>query len=215
MEQQINRSCFDKLNSDPSSEFTQKVIAWIERWADKINKKWKEFVKPSNCKAGITYGMVKTHKIDNPVRVITSGCNTAVENLSILVEKILYPKADKLQSKIKDSNNMLDIINSINEFILAHNHIIVSFDVFNMFANIDNKSGLKSVKDVFLDNNFDLDPTQCIVNALEICLTCINSKVNHQNLLQKDCTAKAPHMSCSYADITMAKYDSLVNKFHL
>ena len=159
--------------------------------------------------------MVKTHKIDNPVRVITSGCNTAVENLSILVEKILYPKADKLQSKIKDSNNMLDIINSINEFILAHNHIIVSFDVFNMFANIDNKSGLKSVKDVFLDNNFDLDPTQCIVNALEICLTCINSKVNHQNLLQKDCTAKAAHMSCSYADITMAKYDSLVNKFHL
>ena len=165
--------------------------------------------------AGKMYGMMKTHKIDNPVRVITSGCNTAVENLSILVEKILYPKADKLQSKIKDSNDMLDIINSINEFILAHNHIIVSFVVFNMFANIDNKSGLKSVKDVFLDNNFDLDPTQCIVNALEICLTCINSKVNHQNLLQKDCTAKAPHMSCSYADITMAKYDSLVNKFHL
>ena len=51
MEQQINRSCFDKLNSDPSSEFTQKVIAWIERRSDKINEKWKEFVKPSNCKA--------------------------------------------------------------------------------------------------------------------------------------------------------------------
>ena len=27
------------------------------------------------------YGIIKTHKIDNPVRVTTSGCNTAVGNL--------------------------------------------------------------------------------------------------------------------------------------
>ena len=36
------------------------------------------------------YGLVKTHKEGNPVRVITSGCRTAVENLSIFVEKCLY-----------------------------------------------------------------------------------------------------------------------------
>ena len=37
------------------------------------------------------YGMVKTHKADNPVCVITSGCNIVVEKLSILVLKTLYP----------------------------------------------------------------------------------------------------------------------------
>ena len=57
-------------------------------------EKWKEFVKHGKCKAGKMYGMVKIHKIDNPVHVISSGCNTAVENLSILVENILYPIAD-------------------------------------------------------------------------------------------------------------------------
>ena len=41
--------------------------------------------------------------------VITSGCNTVVEELSILVEKT-YPLADRLNSKIKDTNNMLEII---------------------------------------------------------------------------------------------------------
>ena len=35
---------------------------------------------------GKMYGNVKTHKIGNPTRVITSGCNTAIENLSIFVE---------------------------------------------------------------------------------------------------------------------------------
>ena len=59
------------------------------------------------------YGTVKTHRVDNPVRVITSGCKNTVENLSILVSKTLYPIADKLPSKLKDNNNMLGIIDSI------------------------------------------------------------------------------------------------------
>ena len=59
------------------------------------------------------YGMVKTHKADNPVRIITSGWTTVVEKLSTLVEKTLYSLADRLNSKIKDTNNMLGIIDDI------------------------------------------------------------------------------------------------------
>ena len=33
---------------------------------------------------------IKIHKVGDPVRVITSGCGTAIENLSIFVEKCLY-----------------------------------------------------------------------------------------------------------------------------
>ena len=84
MEEQIHRSSFDKLGS---AEFKQKVTDWIEKWSDKIHENWKKFIKPDNCKAIKMYGMVKTHKDDNPVRVITSACNTSIENLSILIEK--------------------------------------------------------------------------------------------------------------------------------
>ena len=159
--------------------------------------------------------MVKTHKKDNPVRVITSGCYTAVKKLSILVEKTLYAIADNLQSKIKDTNNMLEIIDQLNEFVLTDNFVLVSFDVVNMFPNIDNRSGLESVKNILIVNEFDMDSTQCIVETLEICLTCSNSTFNSQNFLQTDGAAKGRHMSCSYADIAMAKYDSLANEFHL
>ena len=161
------------------------------------------------------YGMVKTHKVDNLVRVITSGCNTVAEKLSILVEKTLYPLADRLNSKIKDTNDMLDIIDDINKSVLSENCVLVSFDVVNMFPNIHNKSGLLSVKEALTNSNFDVDSTQCIVDALEICLTCNNPKFNHQHFLQTDGTAQDPHMSSSYADIAMAKYDSVANKFHL
>ena len=50
------------------------------------------------------YGL--THKVDNPVRIITSGCNTAVENLSIFAEKVLYSEVKKIPSRIKDTNYM-------------------------------------------------------------------------------------------------------------
>ena len=50
-----------------------------------------------------------------------------------------------------------------------------------MFPNIDNKSGLLSVKEALFNSNFNVDSTQCIVDALEICLTCNNSKFNQFN----------------------------------
>ena len=146
VEQQINRSPFDKRDTDPSPKFKDKLNNWLEKWSYIITNEWKEFIRSDNCNAGKMYGMVKTHKVDNPVRVITSGCNTVVEKLSILVQKSLYPLADGLNSKIKDTNNMLEIIDNINKSMLSKNCVLVSFDMMNMFPNIDNKSVLLSVK---------------------------------------------------------------------
>ena len=42
---------------------------------------------------------------------------------------------------------MLEIIDNINKSMLSENSVLVSFDVVNMFPNIDNKSDLLSVKE--------------------------------------------------------------------
>ena len=110
---------------------------------------------------------------------------------------------------------MLKIIDQLNGFALTDNFVLVSFDAVIMFPSIDNRSGLESVKNILIADEFDMDCTQYIVEALEICLTCNNSKFNDHNFLQKDGTAQGPHMPCSYADIAMVKYDFLANQFHL
>ena len=92
------------------------------------------------------HGVVKTHKADNPVRIITSGCSTVVEKLSVLVEKTNL-LANRFNSKIKDSNNMLEIIDETNRSMLSENYVLLSFDVVKMFPNIDSKYGLISVKE--------------------------------------------------------------------
>ena len=53
------------------------------------------------------YGLVKTLKADNPVRVVISGCGTAAENLSIFVEKCLFSEVLKMENKVQDTSEML------------------------------------------------------------------------------------------------------------
>ena len=61
------------------------------------------------------YGLTKTHKADNPVRVITSGCGTAVESLSIFVEKCLFPEVLKIGSRVQDTSQILNFIGFLND----------------------------------------------------------------------------------------------------
>ena len=114
------------------------------------------------------YGLVKTHKVDNPVRIITSGFNTAVENLSIFVEKVLYKEVERVSSRIKDTSHMLDIIDNLNDSDMPENSVLVSFHVVNMFPSIDNESGIKAVKKVLNDRESKNPPTECMLEALSI-----------------------------------------------
>ena len=60
-----------------------------------LHKIWDNYIKSNYCKPGTMYGLIKTNKENNPVRVITSGCGTAIEYLSIFVENYLYKEVYK------------------------------------------------------------------------------------------------------------------------
>ena len=61
--------------------------------------------------------------------------------------------------------------------------------------------------------------TDCVIKALEICLTCKNSKFAKQNLLQSKSTATGAPYLCSYADLAVSPIGDKVlsaseNTFH-
>ena len=95
----------------------------MEKWQSNksLSNDWVKFTTPSHSKPGKMYGNTKTHKINNPVRVITSGYNTAVESLSTLVAKELYKLAENLPPRIKDINDMLNITNNLNNSCIPEN----------------------------------------------------------------------------------------------
>ena len=44
-----------------------------------IDNSWKSCISCVTPSAGKMFVLVKTHKVNNPVRIVASGCNTAVE----------------------------------------------------------------------------------------------------------------------------------------
>ena len=75
------------------------MTLWIQKWNKNkvLDKSWSKFIKPSVVAPGKIHGLIETHKVDNAVRVITSGCGRVAENLSIYVEKYLFPKVLKIE----------------------------------------------------------------------------------------------------------------------
>ena len=175
----------------------------LKRWEDLkvLDKKLASYIKPSNSKPGTMYGLIKTHKENNPARVITSGCGTVVEFLSIFVENYLYKEINKIDSRIKDTPDMLS------RNIITKESVLVSFDVVTMFPSIDNVLGLEAVSEILQNRETDFPPTEYILDALILCLECNNSVFNNHFYLQVDGTAMGPHISCSYSDIAMYKFD--------
>ena len=150
---------------------------------------------------------IKTHKINNPKRVIASGCSTAVESLSIFVENKLYKLAENLPSRIKDTNDMLNTIDNLNNNCIPENAFLITFDVVNMFPSIHNKSGIKSVERLLNTRSILSPPTLCILEALRLYLECNSSLFDNKFYLQTDGTTQVPQMSFSSSDIAMAVCD--------
>ena len=51
---------------------------------------------------------------------------------------------------------------------IIQNCLLVSFDVVNMFRSIDNKMGTESAKNILLNRDDNIPPTECIIEALEL-----------------------------------------------
>ena len=104
--------------------------------------------------------------------------------------------------------HILNIVDDLNRNGTLHeNCLLVSFNVVNMFPSINNQMRIESVKNILSNRDDNTPHAECIIEALELCLTCSKSIFNNQHYLQVDGIAQGPHMSCSYCDIAMYPYD--------
>ena len=76
-----------------------------------------------------------------------------------------------------------------------------------MFPNIDNKLGLGAVERALETRDQLLPSTNCILEAVEICLKCNHSIFKDKFYLQTHATAMGPKNACSYADLAMGEID--------
>ena len=129
-----------------------------------------------STKPGKAFGTIKTHKEGNPLRLITSCCGTAIENLSAFSEFYLEPLAQNLPSFVKDTTHFLQKIEELNKMgPFSEDSLLVSWHVVAMFPNIDSNLGINAVIEVLEARPARFPSTDCIVEAVQICLKHNNS----------------------------------------
>ena len=114
---QIDRSSFETLDHDPTSNHIKIVSEWANKWFRKgeISKDWRNYIINEDAEPGKIPTLYKTHKQGDPVRLLTMGYNTAIENLSRFIENVCAPLTENMRYKIRNTSHLLDIIETINE----------------------------------------------------------------------------------------------------
>ena len=209
---QIERSNFVQVEDDPTKHHVEIVKNFVQKWTKKgeLNSRWADFIINEDAQPGKNSTLYKTHKDGTPVRLLTTGCNTAIENLAIFVEKHCAPISESIPTRIKDTQHLLQIIDALNLNGIPDNAVLVSFDIVNMFPSIDNTMGINAVRSC-LQKRPNLCPsTDFLIEALELCLTHNNSMFDGKHLVQTNGTAMGAANSCSYADIAIECVDTAV-----
>ena len=137
-----------------------------------------------NVRPGKNYVLIKTHKPNNLVRLITSGNGTAVENLSLFTKYFLCPCVKKEPQILINTtallNKVIEINNKFSPFPAGT--LLISWDVICMNLSIDNEVGLAACKEA-LDRREHTSPsTDCLLEAIKIGLECNNSIFNKKTL---------------------------------
>ena len=86
-------------------------------------------------------------------------------------------------ARINDTEHLLQVIDNLNANELPNDTILVSFNIVNMFPNIDNIKGIEAVKTALQNRPSQKPSTGCIIEELEICLYNNNSKLDQDHLL--------------------------------
>lgn len=85
--------------------------------------------------------------------------------------------------------------------------LLVSWDVVSMFPDIDNNLGITAVRKALDSRSSKFPSTDCIAEAVEICLRVNNCHFSEQNFEQKHGTVMGPKNTRSYLDLAIGIID--------
>ena len=113
------------------------------------------------------YGLVKTHKPNNPIRPIISSVGSVTYRLSKWLVKLLSPFVGSISSSNIKHN--VDLVEKLNNLNINYPFKMISFDVVSLFTKVPVDDLLEYLSE-FL-SNFDLElPTESIIELIKLCI---------------------------------------------
>ena len=206
-----NGKIYRKNAHDKTPETVEKVTniaAKMLREGD-IDKHTAEYLVPGEVKTSRYYTLPKTHKDTDAdghlkTRPVISGSGSPIERLSEFVDFYINPEMKKLDSFVKDSKDVLKLINSINNNgPLSHNIAMFTIDVKAMYPSLPQHLGIEGVRRALETRETKIPSTSNLIDCLKICLEENHFEFNGEFFTQIHGTSIGPKMAPGYACLGM------------
>ena len=153
---------YEKLDSDPTLDFTQKIMRALDDMHARghIDNKTMEYLTPEDPKPGRFYLLPKIHKENNPGRPIVSANGHPTEKISEFIDFHLRPFVENLPSHIKDTT---DYLKKMENLTIPENTTLVTMDVTSLYTNIPHDDGIAACRKIWEQRTDQEPPTECLV----------------------------------------------------
>ena len=201
---------YQKLDHNPTAQYKREVNQQVEEMYQngEIDQTVRDYLLVSTCRTPEFYTIPKIHKTPLKGRPIVSGNDGPTEKISRFVDHFLNPPTTRLQSFVKDTTHLLQILNRLGP--LPPNTILATFDVSSLYTNINNVEGLKAAKATLNASRPDphCKPSNVsLMKLLELVLTRTNFQFNGQQYKQIDGTCMGTRVAPSYAINTLGVFE--------
>ena len=190
---------YEKIPSDAIQSSQQEVKSFIET-AIRNNQ-----LPPSATNLFVEhprtskfYLLPKIHKPGNPGRPIVSACSCPTELLALYLEHVTAPFVRSLDSYVKDTTHMLNILDSFRFRDVDGQRLIFTMDIKSLYTVIPNEGGLRALQ-YYLDKREILEPpTYTLLRMAELVLTLNSFEFNGKYYKQTGGVAMGSRLGPNY-----------------
>ncbi|CAF1351739.1 unnamed protein product, partial [Didymodactylos carnosus] len=153
-----NSTIYTKLSRDPTKRLIKELAGLVKvvQHKKEIDSKQSKNLKNEKCLPFVR-GQIKTHKNDNPMRLIVSMRNKIGSTMTKHLTKVLRKLGDKVRS-LKNTKYLIEDIYKVK--VVSPKMSLASLDVVDLFTSIDRDDavGILSEK-LKQDKNWKADTT--------------------------------------------------------
>lgn len=174
-----------------------------------LDKKEAAFICKEFYSKPYFYHFPKLHKDaqNPPSRPIVASMNSISSGFSLYVDSFLQPLAQALQSYIRDSTHLMELLSP---YTWTDSYFWLSLDVNSLYTSIPHDVGLLAVQNFLLtDPMLNTRQAAFILDTTSFCLTHNYFHFEGQFYLQTHGTAMGANFSTSYANLTMGHWENL------
>ena len=120
---------------DPTNTIKNKLIRILKRVKNQtgLDSLTYKSMYPTGCVLPKFYGLLKIHKLDNPLRPIVSSCGSVTYGVAKELAKILMPLVGKSPHHI---NSTQDFVKQVKHITLVPGECLSSYDVSALLTSV-------------------------------------------------------------------------------